>query len=118
MIDEGARFALHQRLSEVLGEEAAVTLMSHLPPSGWADVATRHHVDAVRRDVDALRGEIQAVEKRLGGRVDRLEAQLGERIDRLEQSLDEKTRVFIVTTIGAVFAAVLATAGIVAAGVI
>ena len=28
--------------------------MSLLPPVGWADVATKHDIDVVRRDIDRL----------------------------------------------------------------
>ena len=41
VIDERARHELYQRLGETLGEEATNTLMSYLPPVGWADVATK-----------------------------------------------------------------------------
>jgi hypothetical protein len=90
MIDERARFELHRRLVETLGEDHAVTLMSHLPPAGWADLATREDI------------------RRLEDRIDRLE-------ERFEQRLDERTRLFIGTTIAAVFTSVLATAGVVLA---
>jgi len=44
-IDERSRHALYLRLEEVLGADEAGTLMDHLPPVGWADVATRRDVD-------------------------------------------------------------------------
>jgi hypothetical protein len=40
-IDERARHQLYLRLEEHLGAEAATTLMEHLPPAGWAEVATK-----------------------------------------------------------------------------
>lgn len=40
-ITERDRHTLYQRLEELLGEEEATTLMEHLPPVGWADVATK-----------------------------------------------------------------------------
>lgn len=45
VIDERSRHALHQRLEELLGPESAATLMEHLPPVGWADVATKRDLD-------------------------------------------------------------------------
>jgi hypothetical protein len=44
-IDEKSRHQLHQRLAAVLGPEEAATLMEHLPPVGWADVATKRDLD-------------------------------------------------------------------------
>ena len=52
VVDERSRHALYQQLEATLGLEAANTLMEHLPPTGWADVATR-------RDLDGLRAEMQ-----------------------------------------------------------
>ena len=49
-IDERARHQLYLRLEEHLGAEAATTLMEHLPPVGWADVATKRDLDHLRRD--------------------------------------------------------------------
>ncbi len=40
-VDERARHQLFLRVEQELGPEAAETLMSMLPPVGWADVATK-----------------------------------------------------------------------------
>ena len=53
-IDERARHELYLRLEEQLGTEAATTLMEHLPPVGWADVATKRDLDQLG---DRLRAE-------------------------------------------------------------
>jgi hypothetical protein len=45
-IDEASRHRLFQRLEEVLGTDEAATLMEHLPPVGWADVATKREARA------------------------------------------------------------------------
>jgi hypothetical protein len=55
MIDERSRHALYLRLEEVLGAEEAETLMEHLPPVGWADVATTRDLDGLRSDFNAQR---------------------------------------------------------------
>jgi hypothetical protein len=58
-ITEEARHRMYQRLEEVLGPEQAATLMEHLPPVGWADVATKRDIDELRvatnRDINELR---------------------------------------------------------------
>ena len=56
-IDERTRHPLYLRLEEVLGDEEASTLMEHLPPVGWADVATKHDLAALEARVD-LRFEL------------------------------------------------------------
>ena len=45
---EAERLRLLQRLEEVLGPDEATTLMDHLPPLGWSDVATKHDLAANR----------------------------------------------------------------------
>ncbi|HYD10266.1 MAG TPA: hypothetical protein VEA78_09190 [Acidimicrobiales bacterium] len=44
-ITEQDRHRTYQRLEQVLGSEEATTLMEHLPPVGWADVATKRDLD-------------------------------------------------------------------------
>ena len=50
-VTEPSRHHMVEVLVERLGEEAAMTLVEHLPPVGWADVATRHDVEALRREL-------------------------------------------------------------------
>jgi hypothetical protein len=44
-ITEGRRHERHEGLVEALGRQQAHTLMSMLPPVGWADVVTKQHLD-------------------------------------------------------------------------
>ena len=58
VISEASRHEMHTKLEEVLGAQVAATMMEHLPPVGWADVATKRDLDAnqvlMKRDLDAL----------------------------------------------------------------
>jgi len=83
-LDERARHHLYLRLEEHLGPEAASTLMEHLPPTGWADVATRRDLDQL---ADRLQGE-------------------------LYKALAEQTRTVVLTAVLANLGAVLAVAGL------
>jgi hypothetical protein len=57
-IDERSRHELYLRLEEALGAQEANTLMEHLPPVGWADVATKRDLDQLRLAITAdMRGE-------------------------------------------------------------
>ena len=58
--EERPRHLLHGRLEHVLGTDEAATLMGYLPPVGWADVATTHDLETVRREIAELRSEVRA----------------------------------------------------------
>jgi hypothetical protein len=52
-VDEQRRLRLYEAVKQVLGEQEAATLMEYLPPVGWADVATKRDLDAMRADMHA-----------------------------------------------------------------
>ena len=65
-ITEESKRELYQHLQETMGKERATTLMDHLPPVGWADVATRQDLAHLREIMDirfeamVTRGELQS----------------------------------------------------------
>lgn len=50
-IDERTRHEMYSGLEEKLGDRVADALMAHLPPVGWADVATKYDVERVEARV-------------------------------------------------------------------
>lgn len=95
-ITEGSRDRMRRRLEEVLGDEEATTLMEHLPPKGWEDMATkgdlahlREWVEVkleslrleLRADIAAVRGELRAgiaaVRGELAGEIGNVRGEIG-----------------------------------------
>jgi hypothetical protein len=64
-ITEETRYRMYQKLEQTIGHDEATVLMEHLPPVGWADVATKRDLDhlalVMRRDIDQLRGELDGL---------------------------------------------------------
>jgi hypothetical protein len=54
-VDDRTRLNLHRKLEAVLGAEEASTLMAHLPPVTWNDVATKNDLDTLGT---TLRGDM------------------------------------------------------------
>lgn len=91
MLSERTRLDLHRKLEEVLGAVHADTLMEHLPPSGWGDVATKEGLATLRLELDA-------VEQRLRR--------------HLAEALAAQTRTIMLTVVFALVGAVLTTAAV------
>ena len=114
VVDERSRHALYQKLEEVLGREEATTLMEHLPPVGWADVATKRELEAYaeanRHEHRGVGEDIHHAAERLRREIvahaeaNRLEHEALEHrlIARLHQELAAQARTFILATVGAV----------------
>ena len=68
VVDERSRHELYRRLEEVLGPDAATTLIEHLPPVGWADVATKHDLAGLEQRMDLrfarVEGRFDAIDER------------------------------------------------------
>jgi len=51
-ITESRRFVLHRALRDQFGASVADTLMEHLPPAGWGDVARQSDIESLRVNVN------------------------------------------------------------------
>ena len=95
-VDDRTRMELHRRLTEVLGDQEADTLMAHLPPVTWQNVATTDSVDSTRvvlaTQIDALRsdvhGQITQLRADVEGQITQLRADLGGQITELRSDLN------------------------------
>lgn len=47
-ITDARRFELHRALRNEFGVSVANTLMEHLPPNGWSDVARQSDIESLR----------------------------------------------------------------------
>ncbi len=66
-VDDRTRLNLHRKLEAVLGHDEADTLMAHLPPVTWNEVATKSDLDALgERLTDRLRAEfVEAMNRQI-----------------------------------------------------
>ena len=105
-ISETARLDMLSGLRTHVGEAVANTLMEHLPPGGWYDVARTGDFDRIETRIDKLEArlddridkleirfdKLEARFDKLETRIDNLEARLDDRIDKLAQKIDTNTR--------------------------
>jgi hypothetical protein len=83
-ISETARLDMLSGLRTHVGDAVANTLMEHLPPGGWYDVARTGDIDRIEIRLNRLEQRFDKLEVR----IDRLEARLDDRIDKLEARID------------------------------
>lgn len=88
-ISEGQRFEMHLGLRKTLGDNVANSLMEHLPPSGWSDVARTADIDRIDARID-----------RLEARIDRLEADMKEGFQSIRSSMRVMVGAFVAVSIG------------------
>jgi hypothetical protein len=79
-VDERARHKLYLAVEHQLGPDNAETLMTLLPPVGWADVATRGDIDSLEHRIDSLERRMESLERRM---------------ETLEAAIRGQTRTFV-----------------------
>ena len=83
-ITDRQRLKLLRTLETVIGPEDAGTLMDHLPPVTWANVATVDHVSSVgHQTATALRGEMQVLSTQLRSEMNQLGTELRGEMNQL-----------------------------------
>ena len=93
LVDEARRLALLSRLSEVLGEEEARTLIECLPPVRWEHLATKDDVkaseDRIRTEMNGKFALVDAEFARVHTRIDGLEHKMDAGFESLRGELAE-----------------------------
>ena len=90
-INEAQRFELHAELRKILGDGVAGTLMDHLPPGGWADVARTRDVNQLHDRVD---DRFKNFEERVDDRFKNFEERVDDRFKNFEERVDDRFKNF------------------------
>jgi len=89
---EADRFTLHQTLRSLMPEAVADTLMSHLPPTGWSDIARQADLEAQSLRFDRIDAKFVEIDRKfveIDTRFDRIDAKFAE-IDRKFVEIDAR----------------------------
>lgn len=87
-VDERTRHEMYSGLEEKLGAPVADALMAHLPPVGWADVATKQDIAGTKQDIAALATATQLD-------IAALAASTAQKFDQVNGRLDEMHRLML-----------------------
>jgi len=93
-ISEESRHHLYQRLEQVLGPREATVMVEHLPPVGWADVATKRDLDALEIRVDMRFDRVDERFTEIDRRLDTLDVQMRSGFAEVNRRFDETFREF------------------------
>jgi hypothetical protein len=110
-IDERARHELFLAVEHRLGASQAETLMALLPPVGWADVATKHDLDALESRLDlrfeaidlrfeAIDLRFEAIDRRFESLDPRFESIEHRILGELDRKLNQQTRTLFFGVVG------------------
>jgi len=116
VVDERSRHELYRRLEEVLGPEAATTLIEHLPPVGWGDVATRHDLAALEQRIDSRFARVEerfnSMEERSSFRFDAHDDHLKVAVSDLRSAFEHELRSQVTTIMFGLASVVLTMAAL------
>jgi hypothetical protein len=84
-ITQSQIFEMHEVLREKLGVNAADTLIEHLPPEGWSNVATKKDLSQVRTE---LQMEIALLRSELHQEIALLRSEMIQMEERLTMKFD------------------------------
>ena len=62
-VDERTRHEMYSGLEEKLGPDVADALMAHLPPVGWADVATKQDLAALGQQFEHMNARLDELHR-------------------------------------------------------
>ena len=91
---EAERFTLHQTLRSLMPEAVADTLMSHLPPSGWSDIARQADLDAQSLRFDRIDAKFVEIDARFD-RIDAKFVEIDVRFDCIDAKFVEIDKKFV-----------------------
>ncbi|MEO6469950.1 MAG: hypothetical protein ABIP21_12700 [Acidimicrobiia bacterium] len=101
MIDERTRHEMYLGLEEKLGTLVADAVMHHLPPIGWADVATKHDLANLEERIDLRFAEL---EERIALRFQVVDLGFGALEGRMTDAIEATQRRMIQWTVGTMIA--------------
>jgi len=80
---DARRLTMYHTLQKVLGQPVADTLMNHLPPGGWGDVARKADIDRITLRLDQIDRRLDQIDQRFE-QIDRRFEQIDRRLDQLD----------------------------------